>query len=279
MKRVIYMTLFIVIAIMGLQSLTPLDIMKKDGAEPGYTGSPGDSLKDCTACHGGTAVPVEDWLSSNIPVEGYEPGKTYTIRAVNKETGATRFGFEVSPQNEAGALLGTMVITDSIRTKFVGGVKYITYTANGIEGKDSLDWSFDWIAPAKGTGDVAFYAGFNSNYEGHKDGDKTYLSTLFADEKKTTEIADFVKEKYALSVYPNPVTDQLSIDFMLEKSAKIQVRLYDLSGKQVTNLYQQNKIQGKHKLMIPIPSNLPFGTYLTKIQINGNVYTQKIIVQ
>lgn len=278
MKRTLYLASFIAIAIIGLQSLTLPGTMKKDGAAPGYTGSPGDSLKNCTACHGGTAVPVEGWLTSNIPAEGYEPGKTYTIKAINKETGATRFGFEVSPQNEAGSLLGSMVITDSIRTKFVGGVKYITYTANGIEGQDSLDWSFDWIAPAKGTGAVTFYAGFNSNYEGHKDGDKTYLSTLFANEKGATSIAKAQQKKYAIAVYPNPTTDQMTIDFVLEKNAKVQIDLLDLSGKIAAHLYEKDLSNGGQKLSLAISNSLPSGTYLVKIQINGAVYTKKVII-
>ena len=278
MKKVIYMAFFTAIALIGLQSLTLPDIMKKDGAEPGYTGSPGDSLKNCTACHGGTAVPVEGWLTSNIPTEGYEPGQTYTIRATNKEAGATRFGFEVSPQNEAGTLLGDIVITDSIRTKLVGGVKYITYTADGIEGQDSLDWSFNWIAPAKGTGEVTFYAGFNSNYEGHKDGDKTYLNTLSVNEKGVTARVNVIKNRYAITIYPNPTTDQMNIDFVLEKNAKVQIDLFDLSGKLAARLFEQDLKNGRQQLNFPISNSLARASYLVKIQINGNVYTQKIII-
>lgn len=278
MKKVIYIAFFTGIALIGLQSLTLPDTMKKDGAEPGYTGSPGDSFKNCTACHGGVPVQVDGWLTSNIPAEGYEPGQTYTIRAINKEVGATRFGFEVSPQNEAGALLGSMIITDSIRTKFVGGVKYITYTANGVEGQDSLDWSFDWIAPAKGTGAVTFYAGFNSNYEGHKDEDKTYLNELTVVEKATTSITNVVKNRYAISVYPNPTTDQLNIDFVLEKNAKVRIDLFDLSGKLAVHLYEQDLTTGRQQLNLSISNNLSRGAYLVKVQINGNSYTKKIII-
>jgi hypothetical protein len=53
-----------------LQSFDTKSLRKVDGTEPGYTGSPGDSLKNCTVCHGGTAETIEGWITSNIPTTG-----------------------------------------------------------------------------------------------------------------------------------------------------------------------------------------------------------------
>ncbi len=78
---------------------------RKDGTEPGYTGSPGDSFKNCTACHGGTTQNVDGWIVSNIPSTGWVPGERYTITATNTKMGATRFGFEVSPFSKKKSLL------------------------------------------------------------------------------------------------------------------------------------------------------------------------------
>jgi hypothetical protein len=79
MKKVLLISSAFVILLIT-QSL----IMKKDGAAPGYTGSPGDSLKNCTACHGGTAIKINNWITSDIPADGYVPGKTYIIRAITR---------------------------------------------------------------------------------------------------------------------------------------------------------------------------------------------------
>lgn len=102
-----------------------------------------------------------------------------------------------------------MVLTDTVRTKFVGDEKYITYTENGIEGKDSLSWTFDWTAPAAGTGEVVFYGGFNSNYNGDKGGDRTFLSTLKVKEK--TNSINLLASSNSISIFPNPVKDILNL--------------------------------------------------------------------
>ncbi len=91
MKKAILLVLLAFTGVIALESFV-LRVARKDGTDPGYTGSPGDSLKNCTACHGGIAFPVDGWITSNIPSSGYVPGTTYTITAKNREFGATRFG-------------------------------------------------------------------------------------------------------------------------------------------------------------------------------------------
>ena len=79
--------------------------MQYPGAAPaGYTGSPSDG-HNCTSCHGGTATTATGILSSNIPMAGYTPGASYTITVTLTGPGAK--GFEVSPQNASGTLLGS----------------------------------------------------------------------------------------------------------------------------------------------------------------------------
>lgn len=250
-----------------------LMIMKKDGAAPGYTGSPGDSLKNCTACHGGTAVPVNDWITSDIPTDGYVPGMAYTITATNKEEGATRFGFEVSPQDSIGTLMGDMIITDNIRTKLVGGTKYITYTENGVEGIGALSWSFKWIAPQSNE-NVTFYGGFNSNFNGHKDGDKTYLSTLTVKRNKALKIEEMT-DIQEVKVYPNPTYDYVLINLEVNTACKIVVDIIDMNGKQVSLLMDNIVNSGKFNKQFDI-STLADGHYLVRINANGKQSTKRI---
>jgi hypothetical protein len=264
MKKIIFTALIALSGMMILQSFNAPGFGKKDGTEPGYTGSPGDTLKNCTYCHGGTAVPTdEQWISSNVPSEGYTPGATYTIKAMNIEFGATRFGFEVSPQALNGDLLGTMVITDTARTKLVGNDKYITYREAGVDGVDSLSWTFNWIAPPAGTGDVVFYGAFNSNWNGHKEGDKTFLSTLTVHEAVPVPTGlDKISDKVTnLLVYPNPADDNVNISFDLKTQENdLRLKLVDLTGKQVM-VKTNNKRSGTITESFNT-ANLPNGIYL-----------------
>lgn len=274
------------VAIVGLQSLTPA-IVKKDGAAGGYTGSPGDSSRNCTACHGGTAVLVDNWIISDIPAEGYTPGQTYTITAINNESGATRFGFEVSPQDMQGNYMGKMIITDSVRTKLVADstkpgsdYKYITYTADGVDGIGSAQWSFNWTAPAAGAGEVTFYGGFNSNFEGHKDGDKTYLSTLTVSEKGGNSINKLNKASLNYIQYPNPASENLSIGFNLSKKEKVAIDLIDITGKTVQQLYQgMPVVVGRQNVCVDILPSVPRGTYFIRTTIGQNSYSESLIIK
>lgn len=230
MKKLIPFGLLAICAWIVLESFHTGPFAKRDGTEPGYTGSPGDSLKNCTACHGGTAVDVEGWITSTVPSTGFVPGTRYTITATNTEPGATRFGFSVSPQAPNGDLLGTIIITDTVTTKTVGNDKYVTYRADGVQGVDSKSWSFDWIAPSAAINEVVFYGAFNSNHEGHKEGDKTYLSRLRLRREGTLSIESV--HATAFNIFPNPVMNEFSLRSVSGSSAK-SVTLYNPNGQRV----------------------------------------------
>lgn len=213
------------------------DFGKRDGTEPGFTGSPGDSLKTCVVCHGGVAITVSNWITSTVPASGFVPGERYTITATNTAQGHNRFGFSVSPQDIVGNLLGTIIITDTNQTKTVGNEKYVTYRSAGVDGKDAKSWSFDWIAPE--VNEVVFYGAFNSNHDGHKGSDVTYLSQLKLFKQGFTAVKELGSQNH-FKVFPNPATQ-----FIWIESAQLavkQIRIYTINGKVAleTNQYQNS---------------------------------------
>lgn len=275
MKKLILIP-FIITFVLTIFVASTTKTMRKEGAEPGHTGSPGDGLKNCTACHGGTAQNVDNWISSNIPSTGYMPGEVYTITTTNNEIEGTRFGFQISPQNENGNLLGELIITDSVQTQLVGNKKYITYTENGVEGNGSKTWTFNWKAPDKGTGKVVFYGAYNSNFEGHKGSDHTFLSTLSALEHGTLSVNQMPKVYSSLSVYPKPANNQLNMTLTLKKLSHLFVEVTDTYGKNVFTVVNemQNGLINKQINT----SNLPSGIYFLKLSFDGNTYSEKFII-
>lgn len=272
MKRNILYLFAGVCALILLESFANKGLGKVDGTEPGYTGSPGDTLKNCTICHGGTAVNVQNWISSNIPSTGFVAGSTYTIRAVNTLIGHNRFGFSISPQALDGKLLGTMLVTDTVRTKLVGNNKYITYRAAGVQALDSNVWEFQWVAPTDGTKEVVFYGAFNSNIDGHKGQDVTRLSTL----KVWREGFVSMKENNVLSqatIFPNPAQENISIQLPQVLSVQTEVSLFDLQGKL---FYTTTIEEGVTQKQIDL-SSLPNGIFFVKIQSAENSFTQKVL--
>lgn len=150
------------------------------GSPGGKTGSPGDNGATCTECHSGTATTQAGWITSNIPAEGYTPGETYNVTATGTHKGVQRFGFEATAENSAGSKTGTLSIINSNETKLANQNHSVTHKNTGTTPMgNSKSWSFNWTAPAAGTGDVTFYAAFNAaNGNGNSTGDVIYKSSL-----------------------------------------------------------------------------------------------------
>lgn len=150
------------------------------GAPAGKTGSPADAAT-CMACHDATLKTQEGMITSDAAGNVYEPEKTYTINAAAKGTAAVkRIGFEISPQNTSGLLMGTIIPTNTDETKLIAKGKYITHTDKGSTAKGSKSWSFNWKAPKAGSGTVTFYGAFMVS----ETSQLVYTSTLALKEKK-----------------------------------------------------------------------------------------------
>jgi hypothetical protein len=187
-------------------------VMSSSGAPAGYSGDPANGNKDCTNCHSGADAQSQDgWITADVPGTGYVPGETYTITATASEGGITRFGFQISPQNSGGTVLGTLVNTNT-ETKLVSGTNYVTQTSSGSTGGGSKTWTFDWTAPSAGSGDVTFYGAFNlADNNGGTSGDAIVLSTLSINEDATSGFSSR-DATLPFTVYPNPAQDYLVIE-------------------------------------------------------------------
>ncbi len=164
-----------------------------DGAPSGNTGSPGDG-QDCSSCHGGTATSTVGWITSNIPAQGYTPGTTYNITV--SVTGTGNKGFQVSPQNVAGTLLGTLIA--GVGTQTTGTGKYMTHTSSNSS--NPANWTFQWTAPVSGTGSVTFYGAFCVTQS------DTRLSTLVVNETATPTPTVFT-DSYNRDLGVSPLTN------------------------------------------------------------------------
>ena len=155
------------------------------GAPAGYANDPASGQNNCTNCHAGTAIvatPNTASITTNIPSGGYIPGQTYTITATVIYSGRSKFGFEIAAQSSNGATRGIIIVTNTAQTKLVNN-NYITHTSGGTSGTGSKTWTFNWVAPAAGSGTVGFYGAFNaSNGNGNTLGDIIYITSTSVQE-------------------------------------------------------------------------------------------------
>lgn len=260
MKKNIYFGILLAIFTITLLSWN-------SGTPGGKTGSPID-VNTCTQCHGGTASQQDGWITSNIPATGYMPGETYTITATGTHTGASKFGFEITSENN-DAKVGTFIVTDGTTTKLDNVDKAITHTSSNAATDGSKTWSFEWTAPATGTGDVTFYGAFNAaDGNGGTSGDVIYTSELAVSES-TVNIED--NTTIGLSVFPNPAKDYLNIN---SKNTIKNIRIIDISGKEFINISGINSKSEKIDLDI-----FSEGIYFIKIEGNDFTKVEKIIIK
>ena len=249
------------------------------GVSAGYTNSPFDN-KTCTEsdCHGGTATPAADLITSNIPETGYVPGATYTINATIAQENKVKFGFQISPQNSAGTKLGTLIVTNSVANIVVGAGKYITHKLTGTGGQGSRTWNFDWVAPAAGSGPVTFYGAFNvTNNNGSDSGDQIFTSTLTVQEG-TTGVDDMQADKAGLIVFPNPSNGKFSVAVSGVK-APVSAKVFTADGRLVYSHLYNNIGTGKQVVDVNADGKLSTGLYFVAVESNGLVKTVKLVIQ
>lgn len=244
------------------------------GAPAGKTGSPGDG-SSCNSCHSTSGTPVTGaiLITSNVPTGGYISGNTYSITVRAAHSTFNKFGFQISPQATNGNLLGTLAITNVNETQLVGSGKYVTHKSAGTSGTsipmvgNFKEWSFNWTAPAPGTGDVTFYgAAILANSNNQNTGDSLVLGTLVINESSTNGIDKNIIEK-GVSVYPNPAKEIL----YLQINELAEAEIIDVSGK--TMLKQQIN-NGINTYDI---SDLNSGLYFVKITGKENKLIKKIV--
>lgn len=265
---------------------------KPDGAPSAVTGSPGDNLQTCakSGCHTGVAVKSKSGIiKSTVPATGYVPGTTYTITAKVKSPTVNRWGFEISPQNiTTGAKMGNLIVTNSSQTKLVGASKYITHTQAGNSGAGTKTWTFNWQAPAAGSGKVKFYGTFLfANNTGGTGGDTTYKSTLLIYEDtipmplhQVENLNPMNKEQTTglcpaslnVQVFPNPFNTVTGLRISSGSQEDFSYAIYSFSGALIKR-EEHISIQSTMEL----GSELAPGVYFIQVYQAGIAKTMKIV--
>lgn len=232
-----------------MASFSGSDHDSSGGSPGGYTNSPADG-KNCSHCMGGTATPVDGWLSSDVPGTGYVPGQTYTITVV--ATGSGRKGFQISPQDQAGNLIG--LISPGTGNKIVD-TKYITHSAAVLT---DATWLFQWQAPAAGAGAVTFYA---SRAIGKTN---TQTSTLTI-QQSTVGMPE--TQSLECNVFPNPARSDARVSIVLQRESQVAIDLLDMQGRLVKKIIHTTLGGGKH--LVPVEGRFRPGLYLLRIEAGG----------
>lgn len=254
--------LFIILGLVAIAtSFSAFEILEPNGAPAGMSGSLGDMGMNCTSCHGGTATVVMNWISSNIPASGYVPGTTYQITATNSLTGSGKYGFEVTAENATGTKVGTLAAGSN--NHLVGNGKYVTHNQANTT---TNSWTFNWTAPASGTGVVIFYGAFAKDKPG-----PVSLSQMIVMESSVGMEENNASPE--MTIGPNPSQGDFLIGNMSDHVEEI--RILDVQGKEV---YRNAQPTADGSVLQVSLGEVPRGMYFIHALSKGQIQTRKLMV-
>ncbi len=99
-------------------------------------------------------------------------------------------------------------------------------------------------------------------------GSETYV------EARTDEVTPTT---VSLTSYPNPISEQGTVEYALPEARTVTLRVYDVLGRHVTTLASGQKEAGRHRVQLDT-GTLPSGLYVGRLQIGDQTLSQKITV-
>jgi len=107
-----------------------------------------------------------------------------------------------------------------------------------------------------------------------------YGNMIYLDNINLTGITGIAEEttiNNSVSIYPNPANQFMVIAYQLSDISDVKIVLYDVLGKEVIQVINQKMGEGEYQETVNTEGLLN-GIYFAKININGVLLTQKLII-
>lgn len=267
----------VILSLFTLLTVTSSFIIVSNGI-PGATGSPGELT--CASCHLFGSGTTQVNIGSNPAfISGqYIPNQVYTITITVENINYNHFGFgcEIldASDSDAGVISnpGAGVIT-AIST---GKTNAIQSAAKA--GPGSADFSFRWTAPTGGVATI-YAAGNAVNNDAGSAGDMGGNTSLALTPLTTTNIRKEGIQVKSITVFPNPIASRFNIGYNLIQSGNVKVGLYDLRGREVTLLINEEQDAGIKDLTVKLGEDIAAGIYLIKLSFEDKPVQKRLIIK
>lgn len=187
-----------------------------------------------------------------------------------------------NPNNpvEIGSYVSTSIVTSITvsNNKAYLGVSSNMGSKSGVEVVD--------ITNAANPNKVGFYTCLDYSYDISVSGDYIYLCSgsdglnvlKYVIPTSVDRNEDFLPKAYVLDQnYPNPFNPITKISYELAMSGFVTLKVYDILGKEVATLINEEKPIGTYEATFKA-SNLPSGIYFYKLQAGSFIETKKMIL-
>ncbi|MEJ2103639.1 MAG: T9SS type A sorting domain-containing protein [Ignavibacteriaceae bacterium] len=197
----------------------------------------------------------------------------------------TNYYYTVNSDIADSALTGTDRVTfkaelvNAITNSVVGTFDEITYTKNNLEDYDNVNYQVDCSNISEGD----YYLRLKTAV----DGEAIYnLANIQNDNpelgKRNYKDVDFKGNQtpvaYDLSQnYPNPFNPTTTINYQLPEAGYATIKIYDILGKEVATLVNEQKNQGRYSVNFDA-SHLASGVYIYQLKVKDYVSSKKMLL-
>ena len=94
---------------------------------------------------------------------------------------------------------------------------------------------------------------------------------------RNTSMASEKPTEHSISNYPNPFNPTTIINYQLPKNGFVTIKVYDVLGKEIATLVNENKSAGYYKVDFDA-SKLPSGVYFYNLTTGSNSITRKMLL-
>jgi hypothetical protein len=240
-----------------------------------HSGAPGET--DCSGCHISPVNPDSPDLFFALDSNqlSYVPGRSYVVHLKINRLGHDKFGFVCTSLDSTDKAKGTFELIDSIATRKFnsGNRKYISHTPCGADSRDSIYWTFKWIAPLTNSGILKIYmSSLVADHNHGLTGDTTYTRILTLKPETPTNSINPDNSEFA-KVYPTVFNEFLKIEFGdIFQSNEKQIEITDITGKVLESFFTTDQLIS-HAMM----DYQKKGIYFIKIKTGNLLQTNKLI--
>jgi len=170
-------TTFILLLLVALSSFSP-------NPPNGRTGAPGENT--CATCHDSPPAGVQGLVSIEDLPTTVMPNTTYTLTVRTTATmgSPSTGGFQLVALDDNDVNMGDLISTSNdTGTNTAGtGREYMEHRGDkNVNNSEEVSWTFDWVAPATGSGKVNMWASaVLANNNGSTNNDRVVLTSTSA---------------------------------------------------------------------------------------------------
>lgn len=204
------------------------------------------------------------------------PGATFTFKtAYARQTATHNDVFKVQASKNCGGTWSDIYVpTPAFLSTGSGGVSSSLFVPNSSQWKAYNLTLHPAFSSFKNESNVIIRFYFKEDIT------TGYGNRLYLDEVNFSSPAGINEftQRINLNVYPNPVNDELSLQFDLHDNGKVRVSLLNALGSEVMYNDMATLNPGTHKIKLDVGGRLHPGVYFLNVDINNVKVTRKIMV-